>query len=344
MTLSPLLQHELSFDPQARFVLFGGGRLLLEMARRASANGHAVVAVCGPVHAAESIAGVPLRDALAGLGVAVIETSSLAVETLTDLVESTTIGMSLSAPWIFRPNVIGLFGGRLLNVHGTDLPHNRGGGGFTWQILRGDRRGGLSLHVLTAEVDVGELVLQRTFTYPDACRTPADFLAHREEHEHAFLDTLLDAIARGEALSVVAQDESRAVYWPRINTAVNGFIDWSWTAEEIVRFCDAFGSPHAGAGTFLRDAEVRIARCDVGASDGEFHPFQAGLVFRAHDGAFHVAARGGSVIIRVVTDGDREDCAARVRCGSRFHTPPDVLDRARRARPVITADGTRVRE
>jgi methionyl-tRNA formyltransferase len=334
---------QLSIRVRAPFVLFGGGGLLLDFARRALAAGHAVSAVCGPAHAREAIDGATLRFLLNTLGVSVLETSALSAEALAPHVGGATVGVSVSAPWIVRQDVIDLFGGRLLNVHGSDLPHNRGGGGFTWQILRGDRRGGLSLHLLTAAVDVGGLVLQRTFEYPDTCRTPADFAAYRVAHEHAFIDAFLAQIASGSPFDVCPQDESRAIYWPRVSTAVNGFVDWSWTADEIVRFVAAFGAPHAGAGTYLGEAEVRFSGCHADASDGDFHPFQAGLVFRVHAGEVHVAARGGAVVITQWTDATGGE-APPVRVGARFHTPAAVLDRARRARLVVSADGLTIRE
>ena len=148
----PAFESELHLAPDARIVLFGGGRLLVAAAEGARSRGHDVVAVCGPAHLDETVGGAPLRERLAGLGVAVHERTRLDADDVAALVDGAAIGLSLSAPWIFRQDVIDLFGGRLLNLHGTDLPHNRGGGGFTWQILCGDRRGGLSLHVLTAAV------------------------------------------------------------------------------------------------------------------------------------------------------------------------------------------------
>ncbi len=335
---------ELRFGPGTRCVLFGGGRLLLRTAQGLAARGIGAVAVCGPAHAREEFDGAPLAAALAALGVRVVETEQLDVARLAPLVDAHTLGLSVAAPWIFRADVIALFGGRLLNLHGADLPNARGGGGFTWQILRGDRRGGLTWHVLTEAVDEGDVVLQHTFTYPDSCRTPADFALHREPHEMDFLTAFLDAVASGRPLAVTPQDGARASYWPRLSTAVHGWIDWRWEASEIVRFVDAFGPPYAGAGTQLRGAELRIVHAELDGRVGAFHPFQAGLVFRVHDGVAWLAARGGAVLVHAVRDAAGSDAFARLRPGVRLHTPAAVLDRARSARAVMTSGGLEIRD
>ena len=338
-------------ERRAQWVLLGGGRMLAHLAAGASRRGCAVLAVCGPAHAREHVAHgrgdgtgrAALREALEGCGASVLVTEALDAAVLADRLRPGAIGVSISAPWIFRRDVIDLFGGRLLNVHGSDLPHNRGGGGFTWQILRGDRRGGLTLHEVVPAVDEGRIVHQSTFTYPDSCRTPADFARHREPLERAFLDDVLDRVLRGEALEPRGQDASLAVYWPRLSTAVHGWIDWSWPAAEIVRFCDAFGDPYAGGGTELRGREVRIRRCDVHTGDGGHHPFQAGLVYRVHEGRAFVATRDAAVVVTDATiHGDGGPAA--LRPGHRLHTPVATLDRARRAWASVSARGLEIRE
>jgi methionyl-tRNA formyltransferase len=51
-----------------------------------------------------------------------------------------TIGISFGAAWIFRQQFIDLFAGRLFNCHGTRLPQGRGGGAFSWDIMRREGR------------------------------------------------------------------------------------------------------------------------------------------------------------------------------------------------------------
>ena len=43
--------------------------------------------------------------------------------------------LSVGAAWIFKSDLINLLNGRFFNIHGSKLPSDRGGGGFSWRIL-----------------------------------------------------------------------------------------------------------------------------------------------------------------------------------------------------------------
>ena len=73
-----------------------------------------------------------------------------------------TLGLSFGAAWIFREQFINRFGGRLLNLHSTRLPQNRGGGGFSWQILNDNRLGCCLIHQVDTGVDTGPIVKYET--------------------------------------------------------------------------------------------------------------------------------------------------------------------------------------
>ena len=68
---------------------------------------------------------------------------------------------------------------------------------------------------------------------------------------------ILDAVAAGEPIALTPQDETRAVYWPRISTAVHGFVDWSWSTVEIARFADAFRNAGDDEGARVLDRVER---------------------------------------------------------------------------------------
>ena len=58
------------------------------------------------------------------------------------LVPGEMIALSFGARWIINKKLRDdLFRGLVLNAHGARLPNDRGGGGFSWRIMRGDRIG-----------------------------------------------------------------------------------------------------------------------------------------------------------------------------------------------------------
>ncbi|MGZ8361940.1 MAG: hypothetical protein ACXWUX_15585, partial [Allosphingosinicella sp.] len=175
----------------------------------------------------------------------------------------------------------------------------------------------------------GPSVAAAPFHYPDNVVTPADFDAEDERRGAALLADFLPGALAGE-VARDAQDEARSTYWPRLSTDLHGWIDWSWTAAEIERFCRAFGPAYAGARTCVRGGLARVRSCTRGESD-DFHPFQAGLIYRIDGDSLFVAARGGGLRIEL-------DVAARV--GDRLFTPRALLERALATRVTYLPDGS----
>ncbi len=93
------------------------------------------------------------------------------------------VAISFGARWIFRSEILygtHAFAGRLVNAHGTRLPFDRGGGGFSWRVMRGDRIGCLLLHKVDAGIDTGSVVAFEDYVIARALQTPAEIAADYE--------------------------------------------------------------------------------------------------------------------------------------------------------------------
>ncbi len=250
-----------------------------------------------------------------------------------------TLAISIGAAWIFTSAFIERLEGRLVNVHGARLPQDRGAGGYSWRILRNDRLGYSVIHLVEAGVDTGTIVTFDEYFFPSGCRTPADYREHALQRNMEMLDRFLTDVQTDREFSGVSQPEYLSTYWPRLNTDQNGFVDWSWSLSDIEQFICAFDDPYAGAQTFVNDRKVRVKGCLSIATDGTFHPFQTGIVYRISAGAVFVAAVQGSLVIGKVTDDVGSDLSDGIRVGDRFYTPREHLEAARRFRAVYTPKG-----
>lgn len=250
-----------------------------------------------------------------------------------------TLGISSGAAWLFSAEFINLFEGRLLNAHGSRLPQDRGAGGFSWRIMRGESLGATLLHKIDPGVDTGEIVKYEEYVFPAACRKPIDYQKYNVQMYLEFLEEFIKGVLAGEDFSLIPQQESFSIYFPRLHTDVHGFIDWNWTAEEIESFICAFDSPYKGASTFMDDTRVRLRECQLTKSDGTFHPFQFGIIYRIAEYGLFVAAKGGSLIIGSVENEDGKSILEKMRLGSRFYTPVDHIEKARTFRAFYTPDG-----
>jgi len=325
-----------------RIVLLGGGRLLRQIVEWAKSDGGPIVVVTSPRHAAETYQGLSLSGFLTQLDVPHHIADDIGMPDVSEFLgdTSTSFCLSLGAPWIFKAALISdLFGGRLFNLHGTRLPQNRGGGGFSWQILMGGKFGFCQLHLIDGGVDTGDIIRTREFLYPTSCRIPADFQDTYTEKNLEFVVEFIEEVrSNGISLETRQQSEYLSTYWPRLGTDINGLIDWDDEAVSLERFICAFDRPYTGAKSTLRGKVVHIRRVSVDHSDGSFHRYQRGIVFRKSKDWICVAIRGGTLIIEELNDENGDNILTSVRPGDRFESAATDLEAALR-RVMYTPKG-----
>lgn len=333
--------NALPLGPVRSVFLLGGGSVLVALAEEIRAMDLSVRILTSPRLATELLEdGARFEERIRQLGFPLWVYADLRAD-LVPLSEITplTLGLSLGATWIFREEVIRLFGGRLLNCHAACLPEDRGGGGFSWRILKADRRGRCLLHQVDSGVDTGRIVCSLDYTFSDRCRIPLDFFEEQRRRDLAFLIDFIRKVKVGCTFHPIPQDHSMAAYWPRLDTPIHGAIDWRWNVEEVERFICAFDKPYPGAFTTHSDRIVRLKDCLRCTGEGPFHPFQAGLIYRIHQGKLYVACVGGNLAIGCVTDSEGRDLLGEIRVGDRFWTPEATLERAKRIRVIRTSTG-----
>ena len=118
------------------------------------------------------------------------------------------------------------------------------------------------------------------------------------------------------------------MYFPRLHTLKNAFLDWNWSTSDIDKFICAFDDPYPGVSTQLNGSLVRIKKSRVETNEGVFHPYQVGLVYKIYDGYLYIATKQGSVIIKNVYNELGFDISDSVKPGDLFITPKDWLEKA----------------
>lgn len=328
------------FGPYPRALLLGGGRVLMGLAVHLKESGLEVRILTSARLARERWDGLEFEPEMRRRGFQVwVQEELRASEPPLGEVDRSTLGLSLGAAWIFREEEIRLFDGNLLNCHPSRLPEDRGGGGFSWRILRGDRRGACALHRVDPGVDSGEIVRVSEFTFSESCRIPQDYFREQHERDLAFLAGFALEASKGAEFEVRPQDPAAATYWPRLRTSLHGAIDWNGSAEEVERFTCAFDEPYIGAFTYAYNRRVHLKDCRQAKAIWGSHPFLSGLIFRIHGGRLHVASGQGQVSFGQVTDDEGRDLMGAFHPGDRLWTPADVLQKARTTRVFNSSSG-----
>ncbi len=329
------------FGHVVQITLIGGGDLMVQAAILARDAGLGVAAVMASRHADETL---PLAEkqaaaAFSGIGVRAHRVDDInAWPDIGDAGGEGVLALCFGPSWIFGKHVLGLFGAGMINFNGIPIPRYLGSAHYTWQILNGDRHGGCFLQEITMDVDRGPILRRLDFELPANARLPWDYFVANVEEGRRFLQSAIADMRANKPFEAVAFESLDAgrLYFPRLNTRVNGWIDWTWPAPEVELFCRAFDAPYTSAGTFIGDEEVRLSCVHLEQGEDDLHPFTAGLVVRRGDGAAWVAARGGLLRVGRATLAGGGDAMDRLREGR--------LGRVRRVLSLKPTSSTRLSE
>ncbi len=256
------------------------------------------------------------------------------------------LGLSFGAPFIFRQREIDMFKGNILNSHGAPLPQFKGGGGFSWRILQGDKRGSSLMHVITTAIDEGPVVFRKDFVFSDEDIIPLHYQNKQLQHDREHLLPWLIAVVTGKA-SLNSQESERLpespdrpfqTYFPRLLTDFHAAIDWSWNAEQLQRFIRAFSHPYAGAYSFHRGRKVHILDCEI-VRQSHNHPFVHGLVTDLTNSFLEIAVTDGFLRVNCV---DFVNDGLGLSLGDRLSTPLACLESVRCSRAVFGPEGPRL--
>ena len=143
-----------------------------------------------------------------------------------------------------------------LNVHPSLLPRHRGAAPVAGTIRAGDAEGGVTLMVMTPELDAGPVVAQWPVALSGRETTP-ELESRLADLAAEVVPAELDRWAAGET-DATPQDEARATHVHPFSRA-DGWIDWRAPAIEIDRQVRAL-QPWPGAWTTLDDRRIHVRR------------------------------------------------------------------------------------
>jgi methionyl-tRNA formyltransferase len=142
-----------------------------------------------------------------------------------------------------------------VNLHGSLLPRYRGRASVNWQILHGEREGGVTLHHMVRRADAGDIIDQEVFPIrPDD--TPTDVYAR-----------LVPAAVRVLERSALAVIEGTAPRWPQLESKStvfkrrrpeDGLIDFRYAAEDVRNLVRAVTKPYPGAFTYAGQHKMLV--------------------------------------------------------------------------------------
>ncbi|MFD3455107.1 methionyl-tRNA formyltransferase [Streptomyces sp. NPDC058691] len=198
-----------------------------------------------------------------------------------------------------------------LNVHDSLLPAYAGFSPIIWALINGEERVGVTAHRMDAELDAGDILLQRS--EPVGPQDTATDLFHRTvDMISPLVRESLDLMASGRA-RWQPQDRSRASFFHK-RSVEDSRIDWNWPAEDLERLVRAQSDPYPNAFAYHRGERIRIVSAAV--SKARYGGTPGRIFIREGDGVVVVAgadARGGhrpGLLVRTIRTDDGTEYAA----------------------------------
>ena len=178
---------------------------------------------------------------------------------------------------IFGPRFLDLFPAGGLNVHPSLLPRFRGPSPVPAAILAGERRTGVTVQALAAEMDAGAIHAQEAFDL-DGTETTASLSSRVAPIGAALLVRAIDAIESGSS-DPRPQDHSQATYTRTLSSA-DGLIDWRRPADQLARMVRAY-DPWPRARTTLSGETLFVFEAVAVPAEGTGVPGRVAQVDRA---------------------------------------------------------------
>ncbi len=338
----------MKMGPIEKVILFGGGPLIVSFAEAARARGMDAAVFAVKRHLDEIVdeenrLSLALALEKAEIPFFLAGDINTAPELL-QLMNEKTLGIGMGEAYTFNRETVARFGGKLVDFMVIDLPHYRGGAHFTWQILREDRVGAWHIQLINEEMipgvyDSGAVIKSWEYKLPSGACIPADYFKAAHEEGIALFQTFLDEIQNGKSFALRALNEADSSHFPRLSTFHQGYIDWSWTGDEVARFVSAFDDPYPGAATFIDDQKVILKKCCVVPDAFQSHPYLSGLIYRIDGRKVYVATKSGAILVETVLDETGQDQVHALKLGQRFYTPRELLEAAMRYCAVYDTEG-----
>jgi methionyl-tRNA formyltransferase len=299
-----------------RVAFFGTSEFAVPALRALAEHGHAVspvvTAPTKPSGRGRKLVPSPVEQAARALGLVVLAPEDPNDETfLRDMAaHQPDVAVLAAYGCILKTPLLRLPPRGFLNIHPSLLPRYRGAAPIQRAILAGEQETGVTVIVLSEQVDAGDIVKQVAVAIgPDET---AGELSHRLATTGARL--VLEALTRLEedTGSRTPQDPGLATRAPKLAKSERN-IDWHETAPRIHNRIRAL-SPEPGAVTSFRERRIVLLRSRLHETPERGEP---GLVLVQLPGLLVATGAGAIEIAELKPDGSRVQTGQDFRNGHR---------------------------
>ena len=150
------------------------------------------------------------------------------------------------------------------------MPFDRGGGGYTWRILRNDRIDNQLVHLIDESIDTGSILMHQKTFFQKICKPLWNLKSLAKKNLVKFYQMFLKKkLNNNESFKLTNNSNYIGSYYPRLNQNENGFLDWSLKDLELINMINSFEEPYCGVTTFLNRDSNKVHLKNVQLHGGE---------------------------------------------------------------------------
>lgn len=200
-----------------------------------------------------------IREPARAAGIDVVELGEGGDGALKALVETAEADVLVASNWrsLVAPDVLSLLPLGGINVHDALLPRYAGFAPLNWAIARGESEVGLSAHVMSPAIDLGDLIVQEVLPVgPD--ETAREVAERVFERVGPITVAALDRLATPGFVPTPQPRERSTMFHRR--TLADSRIDWSRPAREVHDLVRAQADPYPNAFTTHEGRRLFVQR------------------------------------------------------------------------------------
>lgn len=199
--------------------------------------------------------------------------------------EKPDVAISVNYPTLISQKVIDSFPHGIINGHMGDLPRYRGNACPNWAIINGEKVVGITLHLMTKELDAGSWLRKAIFALSDESYI-ADVYNYAEKTiPIMFVEALVDLENKGYVPSEQVGTPLRCYPLRPEDSKIN----WYTSARHIHRIIRASSKPFQGAFTHFNGDKITVWKAHVEEPDFEFCAVPGQVLERRKDGSVAIA-------------------------------------------------------
>lgn len=149
-----------------------------------------------------------------------------------------TLVVSAGNTWLIPKEIVAKENLYIINWHNALLPRHKGRNAEAWSIYEGDPQTGITWHRLTAAVDAGDVVLQKSIELDNEITALELFRQQCEMGAESFREILETLLIKQCELRPQAEEENCTMHYSH-EVPNGGYLDMSWGAEKMSRFLRA---------------------------------------------------------------------------------------------------------